>query len=153
MNPLKITRRDFIMKAGQTALAAAVAAPMIGCDAKASSGKAPLPMQPIILDLTNPDYAALANAGGAVKIPHPKDKEKPIIVSRISENGVAAFSSKCTHMGCELPIPENSVITCPCHGAQFDASGKVTKGPAPKDLAAFSATLDGNTITIKENAG
>jgi Rieske Fe-S protein len=146
----KVTRREFIVQAGKTALAAAAIAPMMGFNTQASSGKAPLPIEPITLDLANPDYAALTKVGGALKIPNPQDKGKPIIVSRVSETGVAAFSSKCAHMGCELPVPENNVITCPCHGAQYDASGKVTKGPAKKDLAAFSATIEGTTVTIKE---
>jgi Rieske Fe-S protein len=150
MKTSKVTRREFIVKAGQTALAAAVVAPMMGFDAKASSGKAPLPLEPITLDLAKPDYAALATIGGALKIPNPRDKGKPIIVCRTSETAVAAFSSKCTHMGCEVPVPANGVITCQCHQSQFDATGKVTKGPANKNLAAFSATLEGNVITIKE---
>lgn len=42
----------------------------------------------------------------------------------------------CTHLGC---IP-NSVKTqgeswfCPCHGSHYDTSGRIVKGPAPKNL-------------------
>ncbi len=147
-----VTRREFLVDVGKTALATAVVAPLVGFEAQASSGKAPLPMQPITIDLTKQEYAALAQTGGAVKIPNPNDKKRPIIVSRISDTGVAAFSSKCTHFGCEVPLPVNGVIKCPCHGSLFDASGKVTHGPAKRDLAAFSATLDGSTVTIKEMA-
>lgn len=146
----KVTRRKFMVDAGKTALVAALTSQVLGFEARASSGKPPLPMQPITLDMGKNEYAALAKVGGAMKIPNPLDAKKPIIVSRISETEVAAFSSKCTHFGCEVPIPENNVITCQCHGSKFDAGGKVINGPASKPLQAFAASLSGMTITIKD---
>jgi cytochrome b6-f complex iron-sulfur subunit len=150
MDHNNISRREFIRNVGTTALAAAIVSPVVGFQANASSGKAPLPMTPIMLDITKPDYAALTKVGGGVKIPNPNDKHKPIIVARTSETTVAAFSSKCTHFGCEVGLPENNVVSCPCHGSKFDSTGKVTQGPARKDLMAFSAVLEGSTITIKD---
>lgn len=42
----------------------------------------------------------------------------------------------CTHLGCVVPwnIAENK-FKCPCHGSQYDATGKVVRGPAPLSLA------------------
>lgn len=148
MDSDKVTRREFLVNVGKTAIAAAVVAPVLGFEVEAKKA----PMAPIMLDVTKPEYAALAQAGGAVKIPDPKDKKKPIIVSRLSETSVAAFSSKCTHFGCEVPLPANNEILCHCHKSMFDAAGKVTHGPAKKDLAQFAATIDGSVITVKEIA-
>lgn len=39
----------------------------------------------------------------------------------------------CTHMGC-VPNKEGPGWTCHCHGSQYDDSGRVTQGPAPKNL-------------------
>lgn len=39
----------------------------------------------------------------------------------------------CTHMGC-VPNKEGPGWVCHCHGSQFDDSGRVTRGPAPKNL-------------------
>lgn len=39
----------------------------------------------------------------------------------------------CTHMGC-VPNKEGPGWTCHCHGSQFDDSGRVLHGPAPKNL-------------------
>jgi ubiquinol-cytochrome c reductase iron-sulfur subunit len=39
----------------------------------------------------------------------------------------------CTHMGC-VPNKEGPGWKCHCHGSQFDDSGRVTRGPAPKNL-------------------
>ena len=44
----------------------------------------------------------------------------------------------CTHLGC---IPSNLFKgeyggwLCPCHGSHYDTSGRIRKGPAPKNLA------------------
>lgn len=42
----------------------------------------------------------------------------------------------CTHLGC---IPSNNsgdydAWFCPCHGSHYDVSGRIRKGPAPKNL-------------------
>ncbi len=42
----------------------------------------------------------------------------------------------CTHLGC-IPIPgqgEYQGLFCPCHGSHYDGSGRIRKGPAPKNL-------------------
>jgi Rieske Fe-S protein len=148
MDSDKVTRREFLANVGKTAIAAAVVSPVLGFEAEAKKA----PMAPITLDVTKAEYAALAQAGGAIKIPNPQDKKKPIIVSRLSETSVAAYSSKCTHFGCEVPLPANNEIKCQCHGSMFDAAGKVTHGPASKDLAQFAATIEGSIITVKEMA-
>ena len=42
----------------------------------------------------------------------------------------------CTHLGC-VPLGESGDFNgwfCPCHGSHYDTSGRVRKGPAPKNL-------------------
>ncbi len=39
----------------------------------------------------------------------------------------------CTHMGC-VPNLEGQGWTCHCHGSQYDDSGRVVRGPAPRNL-------------------
>ena len=56
----------------------------------------------------------------------------------------------CTHLGC---VPnkggEFGGWLCPCHGSQFDASGRVRRGPAPTNLEIPPYKfLDDNTIKI-----
>ncbi|HEY9848065.1 MAG TPA: FAD-dependent oxidoreductase [Leptolyngbyaceae cyanobacterium] len=48
-----------------------------------------------------------------------------------------AISLTCTHQGCTVHREANGEFHCPCHGAVFDAEGKVVKGPAKRDLAKF----------------
>lgn len=47
----------------------------------------------------------------------------------------------CTHLGC-VPVGQKMSDThgdyggwfCPCHGSHYDTSGRIRKGPAPKNL-------------------
>ena len=42
----------------------------------------------------------------------------------------------CTHLGC-IPLANQGDYDgwfCPCHGSQYDASGRIRKGPAPANL-------------------
>ena len=43
----------------------------------------------------------------------------------------------CTHLGC-IPLVnqgEYGGFFCPCHGSQYDTSGRIRRGPAPANLA------------------
>jgi ubiquinol-cytochrome c reductase iron-sulfur subunit len=43
----------------------------------------------------------------------------------------------CTHLGC-IPLAhegEYGGFFCPCHGSQYDTSGRIRRGPAPANLA------------------
>jgi Rieske Fe-S protein len=144
MKMSRLTRRAFLSTLGQGACAAAIVSPLAGITAFAGQKT----MAPVTLDLTKPDNEALAKTGGAIKIPNPLDKKRPIIVIRLSETEVMALSSKCTHLFCELPLPVDGVMICPCHKGRFNTSGAVLKGPPKKPLARFEIVLQGNTITI-----
>ncbi|MDG1522893.1 MAG: Rieske 2Fe-2S domain-containing protein, partial [Hellea sp.] len=42
-----------------------------------------------------------------------------------------------THFGC-IPVGESGDFNgwyCPCHGSHYDTSGRIRKGPAPKNMA------------------
>lgn len=62
----------------------------------------------------------------------------------------------CTHLGC-VPLGTKSGDErgefggwfCPCHGSHYDVSGRIRKGPAPKNLPVPEyAFLDDTTIKI-----
>lgn len=57
----------------------------------------------------------------------------------------------CTHLGCTPNIGGDvqGGWLCPCHGSQFDSSGRVRRGPAGKNLEVPPYTfIDDNTIKI-----
>lgn len=59
------------------------------------------------------------------------------------------INAVCTHLGCVVPwnAAQNKFM-CPCHGSQYDTTGKVIKGPAPLSLALAHANIDENDKVI-----
>lgn len=51
----------------------------------------------------------------------------------------------CTHLGC-IPIDDAGEFDgwfCPCHGSHYDISGRIRKGPAPRNLDVPVARFEG----------
>src|SRR6201987_921545 len=55
-----------------------------------------------------------------------------------------ALSAYCTHRKCKLRAESDHSFYCNCHGSTFDPNGKVTEGPAKRDLAALLTTASPN---------
>jgi len=67
-----------------------------------------------------------------------KDPQKD--EARVKKAEWLIVNGSCTHLGC---VPGNRVGDkrgdfggwfCPCHGSHYDTSGRIRKGPAPKNL-------------------
>ena len=54
----------------------------------------------------------------------------------------------CTHEGCPVTGFQNQTFVCPCHGSEYNTSGRVVKGPAVNSLREFATTFAGNVLTI-----
>lgn len=69
---------------------------------------------------------------------------------RVQKDEWLVVMGVCTHLGC-VPIQGGDAggWRCPCHGSQFDGSGRLTQGPAATNLEIPPyAFLDDNTIRI-----
>jgi ubiquinol-cytochrome c reductase iron-sulfur subunit len=61
--------------------------------------------------------------------------------SRVKKPEWLIVKGNCTHLGC-IPLGQKPTDPrgefdgwfCPCHGSQYDTSGRIRKGPAPKNL-------------------
>jgi len=62
----------------------------------------------------------------------------------IADYGINAV---CTHLGCVVPwnTAENK-FKCPCHGSQYDNTGKVVRGPAPLSLPLVHAKTEEDKV-------
>ncbi len=67
------------------------------------------------------------------------DREGVFVVH--AEDGLAAISTECTHLGCRVRHT-SSGFACPCHGARFDALGRVRSGPARRALTWHPVEVD-----------
>jgi len=56
----------------------------------------------------------------------------------------------CTHKQCELNIA-GTVLSCPCHGAEFSTKGELLAGPAETNLRNFKITIEPSQIVIDLN--
>jgi len=60
-----------------------------------------------------------------------------------------ALSSYCTHQKCELKAERDHSFYCRCHGSTFDPGGKVTEGPATRNLPALPTINQNGHLLVK----
>jgi cytochrome b6-f complex iron-sulfur subunit len=93
-------------------------------------------------DVIVSEFLATHNPGDRVLAQGLKGDPTYIVVQddkTITNYGINAV---CTHLGCVVPwnASEDKFI-CPCHGSQYNAQGKVVRGPAPLSLALVHADI------------
>jgi Rieske Fe-S protein len=62
---------------------------------------------------------------------------------------LVALSSNCTHRKCRLNAEKDHSFYCKCHGSTFDPNGKVTEGPATRNLPQFSTLVEKGHLFVK----
>ena len=64
-----------------------------------------------------------------------------------------AIDDTCTHEQCSLAEEgtlEGTVVTCGCHGAQFDVTtGAVLAPPAPEPVTAYRLRVDNDDLVLE----
>jgi cytochrome b6-f complex iron-sulfur subunit len=71
-----------------------------------------------------------------------------LLVARTAGDTFSALTATCTHQGCTITEFQGSTYVCPCHGSQFDTSGKVLSGPASRSLQQFHTQFANGVLTI-----
>jgi ubiquinol-cytochrome c reductase iron-sulfur subunit len=151
------TRRDFLYIATATgAAAAAVAAawPLISqMSPDASTIAAGAPIEVDLVPIAPGQVIKVFWRGKPIFISHrtPKEVEEARSVdwhtlpdpqadqARVKEghDQWLVLIGICTHLGC-IPLAHQGDYDgwfCPCHGSQYDTSGRIRRGPAPANLA------------------
>ena len=90
-----------------------------------------------------------------IQVPFPQNKQVTFFDNYIVinlNNTTKVLSAHCTHLGCKINETENDRLVCPCHGSEYDFSGKIVKGPAYKNLeqVPYKLSADGTQIEINE---
>jgi Rieske Fe-S protein len=66
-----------------------------------------------------------------------------VLVLEDAEGELHALDARCTHEGCTVRyLPGEALISCACHNARFDLTGRVLAGPPPRPLPRHSAQRD-----------
>ena len=119
------SRREFLSHAARLVASAAA----LACDRS---------HRPPPLFESTVDVSKLTGDGATLATPTPGFDGAPILVVRDAARRFHALSMQCTHEGCPVRPPVHGVITCPCHGSQYDLEGRVRRGPAQLPLARYA---------------
>jgi Rieske Fe-S protein len=72
-----------------------------------------------------------------------------VVVTQPTEGEFKAFSSTCTHQGCQVSSVSTEAILCACHGSSFSLTdGAVLGGPATAPLPEVAVALDGDEVVL-----
>ncbi len=140
------TRREFVRTTAVGLIAGAVAPLIASCERDPTS------------DWTfraTIDVSSLSSDGQGFVSKTSGTDGAPILVIRTGPNAYNALSVQCTHEGCPVNPPANGVITCPCHGSQYNLDGSVRHGPAQFALTRYLTVYEGRThrLTVGAKGG
>ena len=121
---MKIKRRDFLILTATFVSGCASTDPIAHTP---TDGKRVVNAGPVSNYATDGVYAGFRSQGF-------------FIVRRQGE--LFAYSAICTHKKCTLKSQPDRSFYCPCHGSTFDPAGRVTSGPAKRDLPVLATVVD-----------
>lgn len=103
-------------------------------------------------NVSSTEFLAAHKPGDRVLVQGLKGDPTYLVVTEEGNLESYGISSICTHLGCVVPwnVNENKFM-CPCHGSQYDATGKVVRGPAPLSLALAHADItESDNVVLSE---
>ena len=78
--------------------------------------------------------------------------DTPVMLVR-HDHGVHAIHDRCSHRGCrlsEMGEVDGHVVTCNCHGSQFDLNdGSLVRGPATTNQPVYEVRESGGRIEVR----
>lgn len=141
-------RRDFLVSSCTACLSATALAGLLSSCKTTQSVAGKLNQDGLIVDADDFKINQNGNVSYHSYIVVRNDELKfPICIYRFSDNDYAALWMQCAHQGAEVQV-SGSYLHCPAHGSEYDNRGRVTNGPATRDLKTFPVTLTNNQLFI-----
>lgn len=92
--------------------------------------------RPVFIDHRTTRQIEAARADDTARLPDPEPDG-----ARVKKPEWLVVVGVCTHLGC-IPLGQKGTDPkgefggwfCPCHGSHYDTSGRIRKGPAPRNL-------------------
>ena len=98
-----------------------------------------------VATLTVDSSSPLNAVGGAALV---QTTSGNLLVTRTAQDTFAAFTATCTHEACTITGFQDQLFVCPCHGSQFNTSGRPVSGPASRTLRQYTTAFAGSVLTI-----
>jgi ubiquinol-cytochrome c reductase iron-sulfur subunit len=103
--------------------------------------------KPVFVRHRTPEEIQTARAVPLSQLPDPQPDQR-----RVQRDQWLVLIGVCTHLGC-VPLGQRPSDAkgdyngwfCPCHGSHYDTSGRIRKGPAPRNLEVPSYTFTSDT--------
>lgn len=154
MKPAEQSRREFCGQACRVAVAGVLGSALAACGGGGSptgpsgapplttlSGTATASGVTVAIDTASP----LATVGGAALV---QSSRGSFLVARTGESAFSVVTATCTHQACTINGFSGNRYVCPCHGSNFDTSGRVLQGPAVSPLRVFPSSFTGGVLTV-----
>lgn len=154
MKPTEQSRREFCGQACRVAVAGVLGSALAACGGGGSptgpsgapplttlSGTATASGVTVAIDTASP----LATVGGAALV---QSSRGSFLVARTGESAFSVVTATCTHQACTINGFSGNRYVCPCHGSNFDTSGRVLQGPAVSPLRVFPSSFTGGVLTV-----
>lgn len=104
--------------------------------------------RPVFIDHRTAQQIEIARADDKARLPDPEPDS-----ARVKKPEWLVVVGVCTHLGC-IPLGQKGTDPkgefggwfCPCHGSHYDTSGRIRKGPAPRNLEVPPYTFLNDTM-------
>ena len=78
---------------------------------------------------------------------------KPVILVRLADGSLRAFSATCTHLDCTVQYRKDyGLIWCACHNGKYDLNGRNVSGPPPRPLDEYRVIVQGEEVFISKRS-
>ena len=104
----------------------------------------------IEFDLNQIPFDKLKKINGSIAIGSNDFDSNGLLLFRLSENIILAFSRRCTHAGASVSAFKNGSARCPSHGSEFDLDGIPVRGPASSKLDQYKVEIIDDTIKVSK---